>query len=382
MQLKRVCRKNNILVSVFILALAVMLLCTACDTGMPAVQNIGETQKEENQDENQNESTTQKTEAADPIEIIISHSQNQNTPEDIAAKAMQTRLQELLGDKAEVILYADYQLGSAKEQLEAMQLGRVHITIQPASVMSQYVDDMKVFTLPYLFSANQEDVIEVLNGPLEQEALERISMESGEPDFIGLGLWFGGYKYFTFHGDESKTIHSPADFQGLHIAVPDASLIKAQYQHWGAIPEPTDTIALYSTLEQHLADGTEATAQQIASNYLYEVQHNVVRACHSAEIYVVAANAQWFAALPAEVQNAVTEAEAYGREILNETLPEKESSYIDTIRQAEGVRYDILDEKEIAIFQASVLPIYTEQLAGSPWQIAYAERIRKCFSVP
>ena len=359
--MKRACKKFVL----FIYILAVILLCPACDKDMPTVQHVaGEQQNSDVQ----------------PIEIVISHSRNVNTPEDLAARAMQSELQALLGDKAKVILYADYQMGSAREQLEALQLGRVHITIQPVSVTAQFVDDLKVLAMPYLFSENPEDVIAVLDGPLGQECLERISTESGVPAFKGLAVWFGGYKLFTFHGEDHKQLQSPADFQGIKIAVPDTSLLKAQYQHWGAEPISTEEIALYSTLAQQTAHGSEATLSQIVSSYLYEVQHNVVQAYHSAEVYTVLANAQWFVGLSSDLQQAIIEAEACGKTALYDALAKQEPTYIEMLRRVEGMRYEVLDEKQISIFKASVESIYQEQLAGSPWQIDFVQRVRQCFT--
>ena len=349
--------------------LVIILLCPACTKDMPTVQNmITEQQNEEYQNNDKK-----------PIEIIISHNQNINTPEDIAAHAMQVKLQERLGNQAKVILYADYQMGSAREQVEAMQLDRIHITIQPASVVSSFVEDMKVFTLPYVFSSNVEEVKAVLEGAFEQEALERIGMDANIPDFTGLGLWFGGYKLFTYHGDDNKHIQSPADFQGLSIAVPPASVLKAQYQHWGAETMEVEFIALYSTLAQRIADGSEGSVSQIVSNHIHEVQHNVVQAYHSAEVYVILANTAWFSSLPANMQTAIMEAEQYGKKVLYETLTNKEAAYIDTIRQTKGMRYEVLDEKEQDMFRTSVQSLYKEQLAGSAWQIDYVERLQKCF---
>ena len=342
-----------------------MLLCPACDKDMPTVQHI--TGSEQNTEEK-------------PTEIIISHSQNLNTPEDLAARAMQKRLQELLGEQAKVILYADYQLGSAREQLEALQLDRIHITIQPVSAVSAFEEDLNVFLLPYLFSANADEVMAVLDGPLGQEALEQIGMEPHEQTFKGLGLWFGGYKLFTFHGDDHKHIQSPADFQGLRISIPDNALLKAQYARWGAVPIAADTIAYYSILAQQMADGSEATASQIASDYLYEVQHNIVQAYHSAEIYTVLANHQWYESLSLDIQNAILEAELYAKETLYKALAEQEPIYIEQIQQAKGMRYEVLTEKEQAVFKASIIPLYVEQLSGNPWQIDYVARIQKCFT--
>ncbi len=353
-----------VFIGVLLCLCGVMIGCTA-DT--PALQDIVNLQNQQPQ--------VQPEPSAQPTELIISHSQGQDTPEDIAAKAMQTKLQEQLDDTVRVSVYADYQLGSAREQLEAVQLGRIHITIQSVSEVSQMVTDLGVFTLPYLFSDNSEEVIALLNGSVGQEALAHINNEVTQP-FTGLGLWFGGYKLFTFHGDDHKTIHSPADFCGLTIAVPDTAIIKAQYQHWGARTMPADTIQWYSLLEQRMADGTEATAQQLVTNRLHEVQRNVVQAYHSPELYAVLANGAWYSTLDPEVQQAIAEAEAYAKEILYQSMQQQTPDYYNTIAQTEHMQYTVLTEAQIAFFRQSAVPLYQTQLAGNPWMMEYAEKIR------
>ena len=128
---------------------------------------------------------------------------------------------------------------------------------------------------------------------------------------------------------------------------------------------------LYSTLAQHIADGSEGSASQIVSNHIQEVQHNVVQAYHSPEIYVILTNAEWYSSLPAKIQTAIMEAEQHGKEVLYDILPQKEAEYIERIRQTEGMRYEVLSEAEQAVFRASVQALYTEQLSGSHWQIDY-----------
>ena len=344
--------------------LAVVVVCPACAKDLPTVQNIINEQQER---------------TLEPLEIIISHNQNVNTPEDIAAHAMQSKLQELLGQQGTVKVYADYQMGNAREQIEAMQLGRIHITIQPVSIAASFADDMKVFLLPYLFSSNADEVKTILDSSLEKDALERIGMAENTTGVSGLGLWFGGYKLFTHHGEDHKGIYSPADFQGLQIAVPDNALLEAQYRHWGAKTIAMDSAALYSTLAQRIADGSEATVSQIAGNYLYEVQHNIVQAYHSPEVYVILTNTDWFMSLPSDVQTAIIEAEQYGKEKLYEALAMQEPIYLETIKQTKGMRYDVLDEKEQTAFRTAVLSLYVEQLAGNAWQLEYVERMKEYF---
>ena len=362
-----------------------VLLCTAwfmaaCDANIPTIQNPVRVEEQPVPIEQAEltaevlKDTEKKGAETTQIEIVISHSQRQSSPEHAAAQAMQQALQEQLGDRVDVILYADCQLGTAREQLEAVQLGRLHIAIQSAAELSAFVDDVKVLTMPYLFSDNRDEVIDGLQSAWGQELLERVNQD--RHGFEGLGLWFGGYKLLAYDGAAQKEIHSPADFCDLKIAVADAPILKAQYHQWHAEAVVVEENLLFRALEQNWVDGCEMTVQRMADNRSYELLHNVVQAYHSAEIYAVLTNQAWFTALPADVQIAIREAEVCGRQVMQEELDERESFYLRIICQAEGMNYYVLNPSEIEIFRASVQPIYTEQLAGNQWQKTFVERLQ------
>lgn len=65
--------------------------------------------------------------------------------------------------------------------------------MQPVSTITPFVDDIKVIDFPYILPADREQIFEVLDGELGNEALARL--EQG--GFKGLGFWFEGYKLFT-----------------------------------------------------------------------------------------------------------------------------------------------------------------------------------------
>ena len=317
---------------------------------------------------------SQPSEDGEKITIVFSHNQPVDSPEGVGAQAMVDKLYELLGeDRISVELYPAQQRGNLREQAEATQMGDINITMQPVSTVTPFVDDIKVIDFPYLLPADREKIFEVLDGDLGREALDRL--EQGQ--FKGLGFWFEGYKLFT---TKDKEIHSPADFQGMKIRIMESPLLKAQYENWGAIATPIAYNELYSALEQGTVDGEENPIQTIVLNNYHEVQGEIIQSYHGTMTYILMANLDWFNGLPEDVQEAIVEAEAYGREESRKAYAEQEQEYLDVVKNAEGVHYYELTDEEIEAFKATVQPVYDSQTAGSEWQADFVQRLQDAFA--
>ena len=308
------------------------------------------------------------------IGIVFCHNQPVGSPEDVGAQAMVEKLKKELGDRVIVELYPAQQMYDMNTQIEKVQLGEIHLTLQPTAAVSQIAEDVKVLDLPYLMPIDNEKLIcEVLDGELGQELMNRI----GGNGVHGLGLWYGGYKLFTTNGPE---IHSPADFQGLSMRILDSPVLAAQYENWGAEAVPATYSELYSVLEDGVAHGQENPVQTIALNRYQDVQSQMVQSYHGVMHYVLLTNAEWFSGLPEHVQEAVIEAEEYGRKEARKAYAKQEADYIAALESAEGVHYYELTPEEISVFQASVQPVYDSQTAGSQWQIDYVKRLQEAFA--
>ena len=308
------------------------------------------------------------------IGIVFCHNQPVGSPEDVGAQAMVEKLKKELGDRVIVELYPAQQMYDMNTQIEKVQLGEIHLTLQPTAAVSQIAEDVKVLDLPYLMPIDNEKLIcEVLDGELGQELMNRI----GGNGVNGLGIWYGGYKLFTTNGPE---IHSPADFQGLSMRILDSPVLAAQYENWGAEAVPATYSELYSVLEDGVAHGQENPVQTIALNRYQDVQSQMVQSYHGVMHYVLLTNAEWFSGLPEHVQEAVIEAEEYGRKEARKAYAKQEADYIAALESAEGVHYYELTPEEISVFQASVQPVYDSQTAGSQWRIDYVKRLQEAFA--
>ena len=125
----------------------------------------------------------------------------------------------------------------------------------------------------------------------------------------------------------------------MKIRIMESPLLKAQYENWGAIATPIAYNELYSALEQGTVDGEENPIQTIVLNNYHEVQGEIIQSYHGTMTYILMANLDWFNSLPEDVQEAIVEAEAYGREESRKAYAEKEQEYLDVVKNAEGVHY-------------------------------------------
>ncbi len=315
---------------------------------------------------------SQPTDSEEVINIVFCHNQPVGSPEDIGAQAMVEKLYDELGDRVSIELYPAQQMYDMDTQIEKVQLGEIQLTMQPTAAIAPVVDDIKVMDLPYLMTENEKELFDVLDGDLGREALDRL--EQG--GLKGLGFWYGGHKLFTTNGAE---IHTPADFQGMTMRVLNSPVLKAQYENWGAQTVPTTYTELYSALEDGVAEGQENPVQTIVLNNYQDVQSQMVQGYHGAMHYVLMTNLDWFNSLPEKVQNAIAEAEVYGRERARKAYAEQEADYLETLKSAEGVHYYELTPEEIDVFKASVQPVYDSQTAGSQWQSDYVKRLQDAF---
>lgn len=306
------------------------------------------------------------------IKIIFSHNQPVGSPEDVGAQALKEKLEELAGNRVEVEIYPASQLGSLREQTELTQMGEIHLTLQPTSTVSPFVDDIKLVDFPYLLPKDREKVFTVLDGELGSELLAPLEGNG----FKGLGYWFAGYKLFT---TKNKEIHLPGDFQGMRMRVMESDLLISQYGAWGATGVPIAYAEVYNSLQSGVVDGQENPIQSIMLNNYQEVQKYIIQSYHGTMTYILMSNKDWFDGLDAQLQGYLIEAEEYGRKACRESYAVQEQEYLDTLRASESNIYYELTDEEIAAFREASLPVYEEN-AKTDWQKEHLQKLQEAFA--
>jgi tripartite ATP-independent transporter DctP family solute receptor len=261
---------------------------------------------------------------------------------------MAARLEELSGGTVSVDIYPSAVLGGEVECLEQVQNGSLDMTKVSAAVMENFVPEMSVFGLPYLFR-DGEHYWRVLDGPLGAALLEK-----GEPKLLrGLCYYDSGSRNFY---TRSKPIRTPDDLEGLKIRVMNSATAIAMVKAMGGAPTPIAWGELYSALAQGTVDGAENNPPSFTTNKHFEVCKHFTLDGHTRIPDVVLIGTKTWDRLSPQIrewiQQAADDSSKFQRQLWRqETLRSLE------IAQAEGVTiYDV----DLAPFVAKVAPMLEE----------------------
>lgn len=194
--------------------------------------------------------------------LKLGHTLDQKHSVHIAMEAMAERVEELSDGKLKIDIYPGGILGSERESLELLQLGSLDITKVSAAALEGFVEEYKVFGLPYLFES-KEHAFKVLDGPIGQEILNK-----------GDNYWLSGLCFYdagarSFYA--SVPIRKPEDLNGLKIRVMQSITSFAMVRAMGGSPTPISWGELYTALQGKVVDGAENNPPSFYLSHHYEV---------------------------------------------------------------------------------------------------------------
>lgn len=180
----------------------------------------------------------------------------------IAMEYMAKRAAELSDGKLEIQIYPGGVLGSERESLELLQLGSLDLTKVSAAAMEGFVEEYKVFGLPYIFR-DKEHCFAVLDGPIGDAMLSK-----GDRFWLrGLCFYDAGARSFY----TSTRIDSPEELRGKKIRVMQSITAVAMVRAMGGSPTPIAWGELYTALQGGVVDGAENNPPSFYLSRHYEV---------------------------------------------------------------------------------------------------------------
>lgn len=304
----------------------------------------------------------------DTMVLRVANSLDVASPVHRALLRFDERLAELSGGTMRLEIYPSGQLGNERATIELLQLGTLDMSKVSSGVMENFVPEMGVFSLPYLFR-DRDHLWQTLNGEIGQEILQ-----SAEPyRMLGVAYYDAGFRSFYINGTDVRT---PDDLAGLKIRVIQSPLFIQTINLLGGNATPLAFSEVYGALQQGIVDGAENSPMSLYGMGHYQQITSYVLDEHSAppDILLVSTHRwnrmseqqrSWF-------RQAAAESVAYQREL----WLQDEGAALDSVRAA-GV--DVV-EVDKAPFRAAVAPIY-EEMAGTPLG-ALAERIQSLPASP
>lgn len=196
------------------------------------------------------------------IVLKLGHVLDVGHPVHKAIEHMRERLETLSGGQMTIDIYPGAVLGSETQSIEQLQNGSLSMTKTSAAVIENFVPEMAVFGMPYVFRDQQH-----FWAVLESEIGQRL-LQEGESKFIrGLCYYDSGSRNFY----SKSPIRTPDDLKGKKIRVMNSATAIKMVESIGASPTPIAWGELYSALAQGIVDGAENNLPTFAATKHFEV---------------------------------------------------------------------------------------------------------------
>lgn len=290
-------------------------------------------------------------------ELKIAHALPMTHPVHEGIEFMATRLKEISGGRMEMIIFPSSQMGDETKCIEQVQMGTLAMTKTSSAPMGNFVELMKVFSLPYLF-ADAEHYWNVLEGDIGKEMLARLSIrDDGKPSgFIGLGYFDSGSRNFY----STTPILSPKDMIGKKYRVMRDPVAMDLVQSLGGSPTPIPWGELYTALKQGVVDGAENNPPSIVSSRHSEICKYLTLDAHSRiPDMMIMSEKIWDRLSSTEqkwLKQAMSEATIYQRELWGKATKEA----LEKMKE-EGVTIYEVDK---ALYREAVKPVIEKYATG------------------
>lgn len=267
------------------------------------------------------------------------------------ARAFDETLKAELGDAFTVKHFPSSGLGGEREVIEGLQIGTVDATIASSGTLSNFVPEVGVFDVPFLFR-DLSHARGVLDGPIGQEMLTKF-------DGVGTHALAWGEQGFRHITNNRGPIQTPADAQGLKIRTMENPVHIEAFRALGASPTPMAWPEVIGALEQGAIDGQENPLSVVVSAKLNEVQKYLTLDGHVYSPAMILVSPQLWGNLDDDQKAAFQKAAAAGVQAMRDYVDEVDESGVAALKEA-GMEVNELTDEEKAAFRAALDAPYKE----------------------
>jgi len=288
--------------------------------------------------------------AESPIVIKFSHVVAKDTPKGKAAEKFKELAEAATKGRVKIEVYANSTLYKDKEELEALQLGAVHML---APSMAKFgplgVKEFELFDLPYLFT-DQQSLERVTNGSVGREMLKRLESKG----LIGLSFWDNGFKIMS----SNRPMHISTDLKGLKLRIQASKVLDEQMRVLGANPQVMAFSEVYQALQTGVVDGLENVPSNLYTQKMHEVQKHMTVTNHGYIGYAVVVNKKFWEKIPADVRSQLDGAMKEATEYANKIAQQENEAALDAIRKSGKTTVYMPTEAEKADWRKVMLPVH------------------------
>lgn len=324
-------KRNLILVSLVLLA---AMLLSACGSSNPPAAPPAQS------------STPTETKV-----FKLGHIAAPGTAYDNFANEFKRQIEEKSNGRYVIDIYPAGQLGVDRELMESLQVGNVDFTVITASDINQFVPDMAVQDLPFLFM-NWDHVFKFL----ESDAAKEFASLTDSVGMKTLGFMPRGFRHVT---SNIAPVNTPGDLAGLKIRVAESEVYIDTFKNLGANAQAMAWGEVFTALQQGTIDAHENTVITTRDYKINEVQKYMSETGHFFAFAMMQMNNDLFNSMSSEDQKMFTET---GYDVAAKLGKEQQANEDSAKKELEslGMVFNEVNDKQA--FVDLVQPVYDKFL--------------------
>jgi tripartite ATP-independent transporter DctP family solute receptor len=282
---------------------------------------------------------------AETLILRAGHSANLSEPYQKGLERFAEVVAEETDGQVRVEIFPNNQLGDEKEMIEGLTLGTLDITVPTNGVLTNFIDELSIFDLPFLFD-DRAHMYRVMDG----EVGDKLAESMQDRGFRLLGFYEAGIRHII----SKDPIYSIEDLQNDKIRTMQIPAHVASFNAFGANATPLAYSELYSALQSGVVDGAEAAYTNYQSKRFYEVAPFLAEVSWTALVADLVMSESRFQSLPENVQQALLKAGRESAQYEREIYAASDAA-LRTEVIAEGVT---VTKPDIEPFRQSAQPVY------------------------
>ena len=285
-----------------------------------------------------------------PIVLKFAHVVADDTPKGKGALRFKELADKYTQGKVKVEVYPNSQLYKDKEEIEALQLGAVHMLAPSTAKFAPLgAKEFEALDLPFVYSDDAE-FQRVAKGPVAKFLMEKL-----EPKGIkGLGFWDNGFYWMT----TNKPVLTPGDMRGVKVRISGSKIADQYFRAVGAIPQILAFSEVYQAMQTGVVDAGENTPSNIYTQKFFEVQTHMTGMNHGHLQYAVITNSKFWAGLPADIRDQLEKAMDESTVYANEIALKENIDSLDAIKKSGKTAVRFLTPDEAKPWREAMAPVY------------------------
>jgi tripartite ATP-independent transporter DctP family solute receptor len=304
--------------------------------------------------------------AAKPIELVYTMTAVSTDAHAGAMMVFKETVERLSGGTIKVLTYDSASLFKQEQEVSAVKSGQADISAVAASWLTDGSPWISMFTAGYIFQT-YDHMNKVLNGPIGQQAFERVAKEQG---IRPLGAEYLGTRQLNLV--EDKPIRTPADLRGVNLRMPNSDAWLFLGRALGANPTPISFSELYMALQTKTVDGQDNPLPSTKNAKFYEVTKSITITNHVVDSVWPAINEAKWQSFTQQQKDWIMEGVKAGIKYCDETNLKAEAELVQFFKDS-GLK---VYEADLDAFSSHVLDQYLKSDFAKTWDLDLFKRIQ------